>query len=316
MTPATDFRDSFGEYFKRIESPHAIEPATPCARIPLFRAREPLQPRWSRGNTPRPVPVNLVPENPLSDAPRSVHVLRNLQLCMCHTRNQLIAGTNCLDTDKVLIQSERMDSQKQLRVALYGRVSTKSQDPELQLSDLRQYAKLRGWQVIGEFVDIGVSGSKDRRPQLDEMWKLAKSRKLDVIAVWKLDRFGRSLNHLVSSLAALRELGVTFVSYTDSLDLSTSQGRLLFGVIASMAEFERDLIRERVRAGLAVARRNGTRSGKAIGRPKVKRERDTDAKRIRQMRDDGMSYREIADELGRSTMDIYRVGVTLGCQGA
>jgi DNA invertase Pin-like site-specific DNA recombinase len=208
-----------------------------------------------------------------------------------------------------------MESKKQLRVALYARVSTrdKGQDPELQLTDLREYAQLRGWQVIGEFVDVGVSGSKDSRPQLDEMMRLAKSRKLDVIAVWKLDRFGRSLKHLVNSLADLQALGVTFVSYSDSLDLTTSQGRLLFGVIASMAEFERELIRERVKAGLTLARSKGTRSGKAIGRPKVKRERDKDAKRIRQLREEGQSYREIAEELGRSTMDVYRVGMTLGC---
>lgn len=210
----------------------------------------------------------------------------------------------------------RIEREEQLRVALYARVSTKNQDPQLQLSDLRQYAKLRGWRIMGEFIDIGVSGSKDRRPQLDEMWKLAKSRKLDVIAVWKLDRFGRSLKHLVNALAELQELGVTFASYSDSLDLTTSQGRLLFGVISSMAEFERDLIRERVKAGLAVARAHGTRSGKAIGRPKVKRERDKDAKRIRQMREEGQSYREIAEELNRSTMDVYRVGLTLGCKGA
>src|ERR1035437_7012677 len=201
-----------------------------------------------------------------------------------------------------------------MNAALYARVSTrdKGQDPEMQLTELREFAAKRGWQVVGEFVDIGASGSKDSRPQLDAMMRLAKSRKLDVIAVWKLDRFGRSLRHLVNTLAELEAVGVSFIALKDAIDLTTPQGRLMFHVIAAMAEFERSLIQERVRAGLALARSKG----KTLGRPKVKRDRDKDAKRIRQLRDDGQSYREIADELGRSTMDVYRVGITLGCAGA
>lgn len=204
-----------------------------------------------------------------------------------------------------------MENPKQLRVALYARVSTrdKGQDPELQLGELREFAKARDWHVAGEFADLGVSGSKDTRPQLDAMMRLAKARKIDAIAVWKLDRFGRSLRHLVDALAELEALGVAFVSLRDNLDMSTPAGRLMFHVIGAMAEFERSLIQERVRAGLMRARSKGH----TLGRPKVKRERDRDAKRIRQMRDEGQSYREIAEELGRSTMDVYRVGITLGC---
>ena len=220
-----------------------------------------------------------------------------------------------LDTKSFRMQSGRMNENTSgLRIALYARVSTKDkgQDPELQLSELREYAKARGWRVAGEFVDKGVSGSKDSRPQLDAMMRLAKARKIDVIAVWKLDRFGRSLRHLVDALAELEALGVAFVSLRDNLDMSTPAGRLMFHVIGAMAEFERSLIQERVKAGLVLARSKGT----TLGRPKVKRERDKDAKRIRQMRDEGQSYREIAEELGRSTMDVYRVGITLGCTGA
>ena len=204
-----------------------------------------------------------------------------------------------------------MTDKKTIRVALYSRVSTKNkgQDPELQLSELREYAKARGWQIAGEFVDAGVSGTKESRPQLDAMMRLAKARKIDVIAVWKLDRFGRSLKHLVDALAELEAVGVVFVSLRDNLDMSTPAGRLMFHVIGAMAEFERSLIQERVRAGLAHARSKGI----TLGRPKVKRERDKHAKLIRQMRDEGQSYREIADELGRSTMDVYRIGMTLGC---
>src|SRR5664280_563309 len=224
----------------------------------------------------------------------------------------LIVGTIFLDTHSFRVQSERMDENTSgLRIALYARVSTKDkgQDPELQLSELREYASKRGWQVADEFVDKGVSGSKDSRPQMDAMMRLAQARKIDVIAVWKLDRFGRSLRHLVDALAVLEAVGVAFVILRDNLDMSTPAGRLMFHVIGAMAEFERSLIQERVKAGLAHARSKGT----TLGRPKVKRERDKDAKLIRQMRDDGQSYREIAEELGRSTMDVYRVGMTLGC---
>src|SRR6516162_3201939 len=193
-----------------------------------------------------------------------------------------------------------MTSKKQLR-ALYARVSTrdKGQNPELQLAELREFAADRGWQIIGEFVDMGVSGSKDTRPRLDAMMRQAKARKLDVIAVWKLDRFGRSLRHLVDALAELRAVGCAFVSLRDHLDLSTPAGRMMFHVIGAMAEFERELIRERVKAGLAHARAKGQR----LGRPKIKRDHDKDAKVIRQMRADGDSYGEIADALGRSKAD-------------
>ena len=201
-----------------------------------------------------------------------------------------------------------------LRVALYGRVSTldKGQDVNLQLNELREYSTRRNWHVAGEYVDNGVSGAKESRPELNRLMADAKKRRFDVIAVWKLDRFGRSLRHLVDALAELEAVGVAFVSLRDNLDLSTPSGRLMFQIIGAMAEFERALIQERVRAGLAVARSKG----KTLGRPKIKRERDRDAKRIRQLRGEGQSYREIADELRRSTMDVYRVAMTLGCAGA
>jgi DNA invertase Pin-like site-specific DNA recombinase len=196
-------------------------------------------------------------------------------------------------------------------VAVYARVSTrdKGQDPEMQLTELREFVAKRGWQLAGEFVDVGVSGSKDSRPQLDAMMRLAKARKLDVIVVWKLDRFGRSLRHLVDALAELEALGVAFVSLRDNLDLTTPAGRMMFHVIGAMAEFERELIGERVRAGLAHARSKGQK----LGRPKVRREQDKDAKTIRQMRSDGDSYGKIAEAIGRTKSGIYRVCSTLAC---
>src|SRR5215469_11151383 len=144
-----------------------------------------------------------------------------------------------------------------MRVALYARVSTRDkQNPEVQLRELREYASKRGWEVAGEYVDR-MSGTKDSRPQLDAMMKLAKARKLDAVVVWKLDRFGRSLRHLVNTRTELEHIGCAFVSITNGIDLSTPQGRLMFHIIAAMGEFERELIRERVLSGLADARARG-----------------------------------------------------------
>src|SRR5207247_9599446 len=145
------------------------------------------------------------------------------------------------------------------RVALYARVSTLlGQSPEMQLVELREYAARRGWLVIGEYVDR-ASGIKESRPALNRLMTDARRRKFDMIVVWKVDRFGRSLKHLVNALAELESLGVAFVSLRDNLDLSTPAGRLMFQIIAAMAEFERALIQERVRAGLGDAREEGQR---------------------------------------------------------
>lgn len=153
---------------------------------------------------------------------------------------------------------------KEIRAALYARCSTldKGQDPELQLVPLREYCQRRGFAIAGEYVDNGVSGIKDHRPQLDRLLEAARKRQVDLIVVWKLDRFGRSLKQLVTALDELSSLGVGFISYQDNLDLTTPQGRLMFHIIGAMAEFERELIRERVRAGIDNARRKGKRIGR------------------------------------------------------
>src|SRR5258706_13552041 len=151
-----------------------------------------------------------------------------------------------------------------MRAALYARVSTsdKGQDPEVQLRELREYCQRRGFTITGEYVDIGVSGSKDSRPQLNRLLAAAHRRQCDAVLVWKLDRFGRSMKHLVNSLAEFESLGVAFISLKESLDLTTPAGRLMFGIISAMAEFERDLIRERVRAGISNRRAKGFRVGR------------------------------------------------------
>jgi DNA invertase Pin-like site-specific DNA recombinase len=155
--------------------------------------------------------------------------------------------------------------QQHPRAAIYARVSTANngQDPTLQTRELREYCEHRGWSFAGEYVDIGISGSKEKRPELDRLIVDARRRRFDKILVWKLDRFGRSLRHLVNSLAEFETLGIDFVSLRDNLDLSTPSGRLMFQIIGAMAEFERALIQERVRAGM----RNARAKGRRIGRP-------------------------------------------------
>ena len=178
-----------------------------------------------------------------------------------------------------------------MRAALYARVSTlNGQHPEMQLAELREYASRRGWEITREYLDEGVSGSKESRPELNRLMTDAHRRQFDIVLVWKIDRFGRSLKHLVNALADLDSYGVTFASLKDNLDLSTPSGRLMFQIIGAMAEFERALIQERVRAGLQNARRNGKR----LGRPS----RVVDLTSIVRMKADGHSLRHIAEKLG------------------
>ena len=187
---------------------------------------------------------------------------------------------------------------REQRVALYARVSMLvGQNPEMQLTELREYAASRGWQVGGEFVDR-TSGAKEQRPSLNRLMADARQRKFDIIAVWKLDRFGRSLRHLVNALAEFEALGVAFISLRDNLDLGTPAGRLMFQIVGAMAEFERALIRERVRAGLAHARSKGKR----LGRPKV----TVDAAKIAALRASGSSWRAISEKMGVGIGTLYK----------
>jgi DNA invertase Pin-like site-specific DNA recombinase len=177
-----------------------------------------------------------------------------------------------------------------MKVALYARVSTlNGQHPEMQLNELREYAALRGWEV-SEYVDEGVSGSKESRPALNRLMADAHRRRFDAILVWKIDRFGRSLKHLVTALADLDSYGVAFISVRDNLDLSTPSGRLMFQVIGAMAEFELSLTKERVKCGLVNARAQG----KQLGRPRRVVDRDS----ILAMKAEGSSLRDIATTLG------------------
>jgi DNA invertase Pin-like site-specific DNA recombinase len=177
------------------------------------------------------------------------------------------------------------------RAVCYARVSTShGQDPELQLRELREYIAARGWRAAGEYIDTGVSGAKESRPELNRLMADAHRRKFDVVLVWKLDRFGRSLRHLVNALAELEARGIAFVSLRDNLDLTTPSGRLMFQIIGAMAEFERSLIQERVRAGL----RNARAKGKRLGRPPAA----VDADEVQRLRSQGLSWRAVAGKLG------------------
>jgi len=157
-----------------------------------------------------------------------------------------------------------------MRAAVYARVSTAEQTADNQLIELRRYVEARGWASI-EFVDRGVSGAKDRRPALDELLKDAKRRRFDVLVVWRLDRLGRNLKHLVTMLEDVQQLGIAFVSLGEGIDCTTPAGKLQLHILAALAEFERERIRERVMAGLQRARGQGTRLGRPQARLPIER---------------------------------------------
>ena len=181
-------------------------------------------------------------------------------------------------------------NQRSLKVAaLYARVSTLDQNCDLQLEDLRRYASQRFSRYI-EYVDRGVSGTQRRRPQLDALMQAAHQGKFGVVLVWKFDRFARSVKHLVDSLEEFSALGIDFISYTEGIDTTTPTGQLLFHMVGAVAQFERDLIAERVRAGMAHARA----MGKRIGRPRA----EVDVEQVVALRSQDRSLRQIATALG------------------
>jgi len=184
------------------------------------------------------------------------------------------------------------------RAVIYARVSTLHQDAGMQMSDLRELAQRHKWAVVTEYIDRGVSGSKESRAELNKLMADAKRRRFDVVMVWKFDRFARSLKHLITALAEFDSLGIDFVSHQEAVDTSTPAGKALFSMIAVMAEFERSLIRERVMAGLENAKRKGIQLGR--------RETRFDVNEAILMRKEGKSWREISKKLGVSKTVVYR----------
>jgi len=196
-----------------------------------------------------------------------------------------------------------MSSKREIRsVALYCRVSTGGQSTAMQAEDLRRMAEARGWQVAA-VIEEKISGRK-QRPARERLIAEAKGGLYDAVMVWKLDRWGRSTADLVSSIKDLDESGVTFVSFKDGIDLSTSAGRLIANVLASIAEFEADGIRERVTAGVRHAQRHGTRSGKAIGRPATAAAHKVE---VRSLRSQGLSLPAIMKKTGLSYGSVHRL---------
>ena len=197
-----------------------------------------------------------------------------------------------------------------MRAAIYARVSTinNGQDPSVQTREIREYCERRGWQIAGEYVDTGISGAKDSRPELNKLMADAHRRRFDAVVVWKFDRFARSVSHLLRALENFNALGVGFVSLSEQIDTSTPTGKMVFTVLGAVAELERSLIAERVRAGLRNARAKGTR----LGRPRI----SVDASRVARLRAEGRTVREIAVALGVSRSLVHKTLANRGAVGA
>jgi DNA invertase Pin-like site-specific DNA recombinase len=185
------------------------------------------------------------------------------------------------------------------RAAVYARVSTKfnGQNPETQLIALREYVRSRGWEIAGEYVDHGVSGSKDKRPRLEKLMNDAKARKFDAVIVVRFDRFARSVKHLIRALAEFKALRIDFVSLNESIDTSTPMGKMIFTVLGAVAELERSIIQERVIMGLHRARKEG----KTLGRPQIVVDRDCELYKA------GNSVRTIAAEMGLTKSTVHTI---------
>lgn len=204
-----------------------------------------------------------------------------------------------------------------MKAAIYARVSTKDQNCELQLNELREYIHRHGWENVGEYVDSGWSGAKASRPEFDRLMQDAGKRRFDVVLVWKLDRFGRSLVNCKVALHQLQSYGVRFIATSQNIDTDESNpaARFLLNMLMAAAEFERELIRERAAAGLKryrqdygagrVGKETRSRSGKnlPVGRPR----RVFDRERVAALRAEGLSYRQIASQLGLGEGTVRRV---------
>ena len=187
-----------------------------------------------------------------------------------------------------------------MKTAIYARISTtdKGQDVDLQLRDLRAYVQSRGYTIFKEFIDEGVSGSKDKRPMLDAMMNDAKKKRFDTVLVWRFDRFARSTKHLVTALEEFKHLGIDFISYQENIDTSSPIGKAVFTIISAMAELETNILKERVRAGLL----NAKAKGKTLGRPPAR----VDRGQVEELRAQGLSIRQIGARVGCDKMAVFK----------
>lgn len=184
------------------------------------------------------------------------------------------------------------------KVAIYCRVSTQDQNVEMQLRDLRKYAQMRDFEVYKEYIDIGISGAKEKRPQLDAMMDDGRKMRYSVVVCWRFDRFARSSRHLINALHEFDSLGIDFISYSENIDTSSPIGQAIFTIIGAMCQLERDIIKERVIAGM----RNAVSKGVKIGRPSI----PLDDKKLLKLKSEGLSARSMARRLGVSHSTIIR----------
>src|ERR1700746_2726960 len=192
---------------------------------------------------------------------------------------------------------------KQTRVVTYSRVSGSGQNPEMQIKELREYCRSRGWKIAGEYVDR-ICGALDSRPELNRLMADANRRRFDVVAVWKFDCFARSVSHLLRALETFRALGIGFVSLSENVDWSTPTGKMVFTVLGSVAELERSLIGERVKAGLRNAKANGVR----LGRPPLRELSTTEVRQLRrERRKTGESFKGLAHRYGVSVWTAFQL---------
>ena len=196
------------------------------------------------------------------------------------------------------------------RAAIYARVSTghNGQDPTMQTRELEEYCERRGWELADSYIDNGISGSKESRPELDRLMSDAYRRRFDAVVVWKFDRFARSVSHLLRALETFKALGIDFVSLSEQVDTSTPTGKMVFIVLGAVAELERSLIAERVRAGI----RNARAKGKRLGRPRVA----VDAAGIVALRGRGLSWSAVCRAVGVSKRSAQRAFYHLSGIGA
>ena len=187
-----------------------------------------------------------------------------------------------------------------MKAAIYARVSTANngQDPTVQTRELEEYCQRRGWKVAGQYIDVGISGAREKRPELDRLMADAHRRRFDVVTVHRFDRFARSVSHLLRALETFKALGIEFVSLSEQVGTSTPTGRMIFTVLGAVAELERSLIVERVKAGL----RNARAKGKKLGRPRLVADRSQMAR----LRAQGCPLREIAAKVGCSPGFVHK----------
>lgn len=215
--------------------------------------------------------------------------MRHVKNCIQLDFKRLIGILLGISKSGARLAAEAITFMKLKRVALYIRISTGEQNADLQVNELTDYAAFRKWGIVEPYTDK-MSGAKDRRPALDRLMADAKRGKFDVVAVWRFDRFARSTSHLLRALEEFAALGIDFVSLKESIDTSTPTGKMIFTVLAAVAELERSTIRERVIAGQKAAKRRGVR----FGRPTV----DVDTALVGKLRKQGLSWRDISAEVG------------------